>query len=576
MESSTDYDVLIVGGGPCGLAAAIALGRCGIRTLLIEKHPSTSFHPRGHVVNARTMEIFRTWGLEDAVRARGIPHDRNQGVTFVRSVVGEVIGEIRTYANREKNRLFETYGPSAKTSCPQDVLEPVLRRGAENQTSVTVRFGVRLQDLKQNAQGVSASITLPDGATQSVRARFAIAADGARGAIREQMGIELGGVGTLGNQIGVYFECDLWPWVANRPNLLWWVYNKSTVGVMIALDGRYRWTYNFGYDASKNKPEDFTRERCAEIVKSAIGVPDLPLEVKDVRVWQMQARIAEKLRSGRIFLAGDAAHPLPPTGGQGMNTAVGDVQNLCWKLALVLKGAAHESILDTYEEERLPVIRFNVEQSVRNARRMESAGLGGIMKTHEDFREEDIDRMREAIPGQREHFEYYGQTYGYAYRSRLVFDEGGPSEPQDVNTYAATAAPGARAPHCWLRAPEGGATISTIDLFKDLKFTLLAGRNSQQWVNAFLKAGAARGVPSQAFVIGANGDLIDHMGAFYDLYEISANGAVLVRPDGHVAWRSHTGTADADLIMTRVINALTAQPKASDIEDSGSLQEMHA
>jgi putative polyketide hydroxylase len=556
------HDVLVVGGGPCGLAAAIALGRCGVRTLLVEKHASTSFHPRGHVVNARSMEILRTWGLEDAVRARGIPHDRNQGVIFVRSLAGEVIGEIRTYADRERNRLFETYGPSAKTSCPQDMLEPVLRRAAEAQTSVGVVFGARLHGLQQGKDGVSASMTMAHGSSRSVRARYVIAADGARGSLREELGIALAGDGALGNQIGVYFEADLWPWVADRPKLLWWVYNPQTVGVMIALDGRYRWTYNFGYDAAKNTPEDFTPERCAAIVRSAVGVDELQLAVKDVRVWRMQARIAERLRAGRVFLAGDAAHPLPPTGGQGMNTALGDIHNLCWKLALVVKGVAEPGLLDTYEVERLPVIRFNVEQSVRNARRMEAAGLGGIMKTHEDFREQDIARMREAIPSQREHFEYHGQTFGYAYRSHLIFDEGNDAAPKDINTYAASAAPGGRAPHCWLKFPEGGQTVSTIDLFKDLRFTLLAGRHAQPWVTAFTRAAASADIRLQALRIGADGDLLDHQGAFHDLYEISSHGAVLVRPDGHVAWRDRGAGANPDQEMARVLAAFTSkQPR---------------
>lgn len=556
------FEVLIVGGGPCGLAAAIALGRCGIRALVVEKHASTSFHPRGHVVNARTMEILRTWGIEDAVRARSIPHDRNQGVAFVRSLVGEVIGEIRPTADKTRNRLVETYGPSAKVSCPQDVFEPVLRRAAESQPSVTVRFGTRLESIAQDGEGVEARIVGDDGQASTVRARYAIAADGARGTLRERLGVGMSG-GPLGNQIGVYFEADLWPLVKERPYLLWWIYNQRTVGVLIALDGRHRWTYNFAYDPEKTSAEAFTPEKCGEILRSAMGVDDIPLVVRDIRVWRMQARIAETLRAGRIFLAGDAAHPLPPTGGQGMNTAIGDVHNLGWKLALVLRNLAPDSLLDTYEKERAPVIRFNVEQSARNARKMETQGLGGTMRTPEHFREEDIGRMREAIPLQREHFEYHGQTFGYAYRSELILNEGEDPIPQEVESYLPTAAPGSRAPHCWLRRRDGNGSLSTIDLFSDLRFTLLAGRSGHAWLPAFRTVAAQAGLDAHAYVVGPDGDLIDSLGAFLDLYDVTAQGAVLVRPDGHVAWRSRGKSDTPEAVLSAALHPYVASRDTS-------------
>lgn len=550
-------DVLIVGGGPCGLSAAIALGRCGVKTLLVEKHSTTSYHPRGHVVNARTMEIFRTWGVEEAIRARGIPHDRNQGVTFVRSVAGETIGEIRTFSDPQRNRLIETFGPSAKTSCPQDMLEPVLRSAAASFPDVGVKFGVQLVSLENTSSSVIAELA-ENGVSRRVQAKYVIAADGARSTVRDMLNIAMQGNEALGNQIGVYFEADLWKWVEKRPSLLWWIFNKKTVGVLIALDGRYRWTYNFGYDASKERPEDFTNERCAQIVQSAIGVDDLKVEVKDKRVWKMQARVAESLQRGRVFLAGDAAHPLPPTGGQGMNTAIGDVHNLCWKLSQVIKGVADESLLDTYDDERLPTIKFNVAQSVRNALNMEKSGLGGIMKTAEDFREEDISRMRDAIPHQREHFDYYGQTFGYVYRSHIILSEGPAEEPQ-VGTYTASAAPGARAPHCWLKMRETAQTVSTIDLYGTDRYTLLTGREGENWVRVFTATAAQRRISLQAFRVGAQADLVDNLGAFHDLYGIAPTGAVLVRPDGHVAWRSFEEDAEAAAVADRVMSRCTCR-----------------
>ncbi|MWB79058.1 hypothetical protein GLS40_13545 [Pseudooceanicola sp. 216_PA32_1] len=546
--SEVHTDVAIIGGGPVGLSAACMLGHLGLSCILYEQNDTTSFHPRGHVVNTRTMEIFRSLGVAADVDAVSLPLERHAGIGFVTSLAGEEIGVIETRANPEWARIERLQSPVFKRSCPQDVLEPVLRTHAEACDCVETRFGHRITGIEQDETGVTLSWESASGATGRTRAKYLIAADGPRSFSRGRVGIGMQGR-SIGQQIGVYFHADLWHLVETRPYLLYWIYNATTSGVLISLDGRRRWTYNFGYSENESR-EDFTADRCLAILRAVIGDPAVPIEIKNVMPWRMQARIADTMASGRVFIAGDAAHPLPPTGGQGMNTGVADVQNLIWKLNLVLRGAAPDSLLDTYDVERRPVAKFNVEQSARNAEAMVRKGLSGML-ANESALLSNLEgpegaanraKLAEGIPEQRAHFDYPGQTFGYHYESALITPDGTALPEFSVAEYRPTARPGHRAPHLTL-----GDTPDTslLDIFDIGHFTLLAGPDGQDWALAARSAADALDVPLNAFRIGT--DVDTDVDAWGRLYGVSADGAVLIRPDGHVAWRSRSTGAARDL-----------------------------
>jgi putative polyketide hydroxylase len=535
-------DVAVIGGGPVGLSAAIMLGRLGMSCVLFERNPSTSFHPRGHVVNARTMEILRYVGAEKDVAEAALPVARHAGVGFMTSLSGDEIGAIHTRGEPKQDALELSLSPSLKRSCPQDVLEPILRNVAGAAPSVSLQFGAEITDIMQNARAVQLNWKRDNGSAGVTKAKYVVAADGARSFVREALGIGMSG-GSMGQQIGIYFKADLWKWIKDKPYLLFWIYNSKTTGLFISLDGRHRWTYNFAYSENESR-DDFTRERCEKIIRAAIGTEDIELDIQSIMPWRMQARIADRIRDGRVFLAGDAAHPLPPTGGQGMNTGVADVHNLVWKLNLVLSDKAPEGLLGTYEEERLPAARFNVEQSVRNAKKMADSGLAGMLANDSEVTQKIEGpegaqvraRLAAAIPAQREHFDYPGQTFGYSYQSGLITSDGTQESEMLVHHYEPSARPGNRAPHCWLE--RGGSKVSTVDFFGDVNFTLLAGSNGSAWVTAFNELLADYGLSGQGFRIADDGDLVDRNNMFLQLYGIYAGGAVIVRPDGHVVFRS--------------------------------------
>lgn len=532
-----ETDVLIVGGGPVGLAASLMLGRRGVRSVLVERRPTTSSHPKATVVNIRSAELLRQWGVEDVARERGLPLELSGSVSWVTRLAGHEIGAIEL-VDPVSESFLERLGrsPVLPVISPQSVIEEELRLAATQQASSELRFGCELTGLLQHADRVDATCRDAAGETLQVRARWAIAADGPQSPVRRGLGIGVEGLEELGNAVNIHFAADISAWSARRPSVLYWIVNPDVQGVIHALDGADRWLLNvmvpFGtpvgaYDAGE----------CLRLVREAVGVPDLSAEIISVRPWTMRAVVAERYREGRVLLAGDAAHQLPPTGGFGMNTGLQDAHNLCWKLADVVQGRAREALLDTYELERRPVAETNCTQSVSNAEKMLTSGLVfdpadpelALLDRDDDEAAAMRAKLALSVPAQREHFVFDGQDLGFVYEYGALLPDGTTAAVSTVEEYVPCATPGARAPHVWLEDADG-EQISIIDLFEEEPL-LLCGPAGAAWQSAAAQAGVA------AERIGGPGRLHDEAGEFPAAYGIAPDGAVLVRPDGHVAAR---------------------------------------
>jgi 2-polyprenyl-6-methoxyphenol hydroxylase-like FAD-dependent oxidoreductase len=523
-----EVPVLIVGGGPVGLTASLMLSRFGIKSLLVERHPGTAIHPKARGINARTMEVFHQQGIEDEVRAAGLPPSKVGFIVWTKTLAGEEI-ERRVPWGQSTQRAEVT--PVRACLCAQDYLEPVLRRCAERQPLGTLRFDTELTTFEQSDKGVTATITnTKTGASEQVSSQYLIAADGAQSRVRTALGIALQGQKDVYDSVNVLLEADLRPWTQNRPAALYFIENEEMRATFLTINAHDRWGFLVNsLRAHGQKPEDFTPEYSTAMIRRAVGVLDLPVKVLGVAPWVASAHVAERYRAGRVLLAGDAAHEMPPTGGFGMNTGVQDVQNLAWKLAAVMKGEGTSALLDTYNDERQPFGKAITEQALANA-----ASMGRMEKT------------LQGKGARREFLNEQGMIFGATYTSAAVIPDGTPRPEvaNPVTDYLPSAWPGARAPHAWVQTD--GGRLSTVDLVGN-GFVLLAGAKGGAWVDAV--ADAARPLQVKPMVLGDEEP-------WRELYGIEADGAVLVRPDGHVGWRSATLVNDPGRVIRAAVDAI--------------------
>lgn len=544
----THTPVLIVGAGPAGLSAALSLGRLGIPCILVERRARVGSHPRATGVRTRTMELLRGWGLEDAVRRAGLRTLGAGDFAFRATLAGEEYGVVEIAHDEESMRFRRSVSPTMVTFCPQDVLEPILLDAVRAIPCVDIRFSTELRDLEVTDDAAFGLLVSEDAPPVRVRADYLLACDGARSGIRRTLGIQLEDSGLAVDFVNTEFQADLSPWIGDRPAILYWIMNSASSGVFVTLEGQRRWLFTALQAVDESAVTD---EWCTRIVREAVGVADLPVEIVTSRAWRMTAEVAQRFREGRVFLVGDAAHRFPPTGGFGMNSSVQDAHNLAWKVAAVCAGWAEDALLDTYETERKPIAEFNSRQSAENLFLMAELGFGpGVYEFAARVEKGGAEgealraQIRQAIPRQIHQFDGIGQDLGFGYAEGAVISDGsnGPAL-RDPSHFQPHGTPGFRAPHHLLA--RGREEISTLDLFGD-GFVLMAAPRDRGWTVAAEKAAEARGIPLRAYRIGTEGGpVVDPAGTWCDVVGVGAEGAILVRPDGHVAWRTRAAATDA-------------------------------
>jgi 2-polyprenyl-6-methoxyphenol hydroxylase-like FAD-dependent oxidoreductase len=533
VSAHEEVPVLVVGGSLVGLSTAVFLGARGVRSLVVERHRGTAIHPRAALVSQRTMETYRTVGLEEEIEAAAAREFvQNGAIVSVESLGGK---ELDWYF-RTINEGVEELSPCHRLFVTQIGLEPVLLAKAQ-EVGATIQYGSEVVAIEQDTDGVTATLRPRDGGEErTVRAQYLVAADGTHSPTRERLGIAMQGHGSFSDSITIYFRADVRELLGDRNLSVIYVFNPRLVGFFrFSIDSQAGFlVVNATIDEAGNRStsigEDMSEETCIRYVRQALGAPDLPVQIENVQRWSASAEYAERFASGRILLAGDAAHVMPPTGGFGGNTGVQDAYDLAWKLAYVLDGTAAPELLETYDAERRPVGSFTVEQAYTRYVLRLDPGLG---------KENLMPIVDEATV-----------ELGYRYRSAAVQTDPGDDEALWENPREPSARPGTRAPHAAI--DRNGASISSLDLFGG-GFVLLAGEEGGAWCEAARAAGEALGPPIEAHRYRS--DFHETAGRFPELYGVGGSGAVLVRPDGFVAWRSREA-GDGDDLTAAVARAV--------------------
>jgi len=530
--------VLIVGGGPVGLALAVELGWRGVACLLVEQTDGTITTPKMNEVNVRTMEFCRRWGIANAVQNCPFPADYPLDAVFVTTLAGYELGRVPRPARSTAQP--DPFSPMRFQVCSQTWFDPILQNFARSLPTVELRYRHRLERFEQSLNGVTADIVdLTTGTHQRIEAAYLVGCDGANSAVRAALGIELAGTGTISHPAHMFFRTpNLLERFDRAPGTFFFPVGHGGVwGNLRVIDPVTGvWRLMVDEVGSAATPESIDK---MSYVRRAVG-RDIEVEWLGLSIWHRRSLVAERYSRGRIFLAGDAVHQLSPTGALGMNSGIGDAVDLGWKLAATLEGWGGAGLLDTYDTERRPIGVRNVKMATGFYLNIEGFGEVDGEIEHDNAAGE---RLRREL-GERlvrnigPEFRTIGLQIGYRYDgSPICIPDGTAAPPDTAETYTPSARPGARAPHVWLR---DGRSI--LDLF-GRGFVFLQFADDEQ-ASGLAAAAAGQSIPLTI-------ERLDEPEALR-LYE---RRFVLVRPDGHVAWRSNSIIAEPTNLIDRVRGA---------------------
>lgn len=574
-------DVLIVGSGPAGASAALALSTLGIANMMITKYRWTANTPRAHITNQRSMEFFRDMGIEDQVKADSTPHDMIGDTVFCTSIAGEEIGRILTWGTSPARHAdYVAASPTLNCDVPQNYLEPILVRNATSRGTQT-RFSSEYLSHTQDAEGVTVQVLdRVTGRPYEVRAKYVIAADGARSRVVADLDLPMEGRMDIAGSMNITFTADIRELVGHRPSVLYWVVQPGSnvggigAGLVRMVRPWNEWLIVWGYDIDGPAP-DIDEAAATQIVRNLLGVPDLEVTITGTSLWGNNEMFATRLQEGRVFAAGDAIHRHPPSNGLGSNTSVQDSYNLAWKLAAVIRGQAGEALLDTYTAERAPVAEQIVRRANKSGREFgelfTALGITGA-KTEAEMREQIEERKADTPRGAEKRkaitaamdlknyeFNAHGVELGQFYSSTAVLSDGStkPEPTRDPELYyEASTVPGSPLPHAWVG--DSGHKRSTLDLAPSTRFTLFTGISGQAWADAAAGVASELGLPLEAVVIGPGRENTDLYFDWERLREIEEDGVLLVRPDKIIAWRSATLVDDPhDALVTALSSILS-------------------
>ncbi|MHB9857181.1 FAD-dependent oxidoreductase [Streptomyces sp. YIM S03343] len=536
--------VLIVGGSLVGLSTSLFLGRLGVQHTLVERHAATSIHPRGRGNNVRTMEVLRVAGAEAGIRAAAATLADNHGILQTPTLVGDA-GEW-LFRDIDPGGGLARFSPATWCLCSQNDLEPVLVDQAVA-LGGDLRFNTELMSFESDADGITAVVKSREtGEHTTIRADYLVAADGPRSPVRVQLGIGHSGPGDLFHNVSMTFRSHrLAEVVGDRRFIVCYLTTPGADGALLPVDNRENWVFHAPWHPEQGETlEEFTDERCTEHIRRAVGDPDLDVEITGRAPWHAAQRVARAYRSGRVFLAGDSAHEMSPTGAFGSNTGIQDAHNLAWKLTAVLGGWAGDGLLESYDAERRPVAEAT---SARAAAR-------SAEHSHPGFA---------APPGPPAGGAQRGilnVALGYRYPAGAVVGTD-PASPVVPDKLTLNGEPGSRAPHVWLR--HNGLQISTLDLYERHMVLLCDADQPGDWHKSAGRLAEELSVPLVAYRVGAgpDADLAPEDGAdWLELHGIDHGGAVLVRPDGFVAWRAPDPVPSPETTLREVLTSVLSLP----------------